>query len=296
MRSNRYTLIPAFFLCLKLSFATTWVLPENGDIIGEIEYAYPQPGETLAEVGVRFDMGYDEMLSANPHVDSINPLSPHVRLLIPSQFILPDVPRHGLVINLAEYRLYFFPKDENVVITHPVGIGRKGWSTPTGRTTVVAKQVNPTWHPTANLLANAAKKGVQIPDAFPPGPGNPLGKHVLRLGWPTYLIHGTPTLDGVGERVSAGCIRMLPGDIDYLFELVDTGTPVHVINEPIKLGRLNDLLYIEVHPPLQEQKKMSLNKQAAYQIAQQKTRGSINQRTLTEAINRPTGIPKKITV
>ncbi len=176
-------------------------------------------------------MGYQEMVKANPDLNPVDVLSPRVRVLIPSQFTLPKAPRHGLVINLADYRLYFFPENDNVVMTFPVGIGRKGWSTPCGLTKVIAKQANPTWHPTASVQEYAAQHGVLMPDSFPAGPGNPLGKHVLRLGWPTYLIHGSNSDGGIGERVSAGCIRMLPEDIEYLFDLVKVGTPVRIVKE-----------------------------------------------------------------
>jgi L,D-transpeptidase ErfK/SrfK len=230
--------IGVFLLTLvlfKLSFATTLVIPPQGDITGTVEYAYALDGETLQDAGIRFDMGYDEMVKANPHVDPVNLLSSNTRLLIPSRFVLPAI-REGVVINLAEYRLYFFPKNDNVVMTFPVGIGRKGWSTPVGKTTVVGKQINPTWHPSAKLRANAEKKGVQIPDEFPPGEANPLGKYALRLGWPTYLIHGTNHPEGIGERISAGCIRMLAEDIEYLFSNVAVGTKVEVINYPVKFS------------------------------------------------------------
>ncbi len=289
----QYILIFTFFFFLKMSFATTLVIPPDGDVVGEVEYTYPQAGETLGEVGVRYDIGYYEMINANPHVNALNPLSPQVRLLIPSQFILPQVPRHGLVINLAEYRLYFFPENDNLVMTYPVGIGRKGWNTPVGMTTVIAKQVNPIWRPTANLLAEAAKHGVPIPDVFPAGPGNPLGKQVLRLGWSTYLIHGTNNAGGIGDRVSAGCIRMLPDDIDYLFGLVGIGTAVRVVNDPLKLGRLNGSLYIEAHPPLLE-KKMGLQQLAEYQLARRKTTETLNLIIINQEIKHPTGVPKKI--
>lgn len=226
---NRYTLILTLLACLKLSYATTLVIPSNGDVIGEVEYAYPQAGETLGDVGVRYDIGYQEIVRANPHIDPSIALSLRVRLLIPSQFTLPKAPRHGIVINLADYRLYYFPENDNVVITFPVGIGRKGWDTPLGVTTVSAKQMNPTWRPTASVLAHAEKNGVLMPEALPPGPGNPLGKYVLRLGWPTYLIHGSNHTEGIGERISAGCIRMLPDDIEYLFGLVQVGTAVRIV-------------------------------------------------------------------
>jgi L,D-transpeptidase ErfK/SrfK len=213
----------------KLAFATTLIIPPTGNIVGDVEYAFPNPGETLGDVGIRYDMGYQEMVKANPNVDPQVILSPRMRLLIPSQFTLPNVPHQGLVINLSDYRLYFFPENDNVVMTYPVGIGRKGWSTPCGVTKIIAKQANPTWHPTTNVQAYAAEHGVLMPDRFPPGQGNPLGKHVLRLGWPTYLIHGSNSDGGIGERVSAGCIRMLAEDIEYLFGVVQVGTPVRIV-------------------------------------------------------------------
>ena len=284
----------AMMLSLTSSFATTLVMPPDGDVVGDVEYAHPQAGETLAEVGLRYDIGYYEMLNANPGIDPHSPLSPNLRLLIPSQYILPPAPRQGIIVNLAEYRLYFFPKNDNVVITYPVGIGHKGWSTPLGLTKVVGKQANPSWHPTAKLIAEASRNGVAIPDVFPPGSGNPLGKHVLRLGWPTYLIHGTNRTDGIGERVSAGCIRMLPNDIEYLFEFVTVGTSVRVINEALKFGSLNGASYMEAHPLLAEQKHVHLQRLAASQLAQKNMHGSINQRLVSNELSHPTGIPRKL--
>ena len=280
------------FICFfSHAFATTLVIPPNGDIIGTVEYAYADAGETLSEVGLRFDIGYDAMMHANPSVDPFQPLSSQTRLLIPSQFILPSGPRHGLVINLAEYRLYYFPDNDNVVITNPVGIGRKGWNTPLGITKVVAKQENPSWHPSKQLIAQADADGVLLPDQFPPGKGNPLGKHVLRLGWPTYLIHGTNQANGIGERVSAGCIRMLAQDIEYLFGFVDVGTPVRVVNEPVKIGRLNGALYIESHPVLNDKIKMDLHDIAFNQLSAQHMGYLINQAKVADAIKHPSGIP-----
>jgi len=232
----RLTGFSFFLLICKLAFATTYVLPANGNVIGEPQYAYPQMGETLAEAGLRYDIGYNEMVRANPQINPRAQLSSQTRLLIPSQFVLPPVPHRGVVINLAEYRLYYFPEHDNVVLTYPVGIGRKGWNTPTGLTKVVAKVRDPSWHPSSRLRAEAEKNGLLIPENFPPGAANPLGRHILRLGWPTYLIHGTNRTDGVGMRVSAGCIRMLADDIEYLFGLVKVGTQVRIINPPQKVG------------------------------------------------------------
>lgn len=209
-----------------------YVLPERGNIFGEIQYSQAESGETLSDVGIRYNLGFAEMIQANPGIDPHHPLAPGIRLKIPSQFTLPNIPRQGLVIDLAKYRLYYFPPNDNIVVTMPVGIGRDGFSTPTGSTTVVSKERDPVWRPTYGILKEARKKGIDLPEAFPGGEGNPLGRHVLRLGWPTYLIHGTNRRDGVGTRISAGCIRMLPEDIEYLYDLVKIGTPVRIINPP----------------------------------------------------------------
>ncbi|KTC86677.1 L,D-transpeptidase family protein [Legionella brunensis] len=275
-------------------WSISFVLPTQGEVIGEIQYAHPEMGETLSDVGIRFDIGYNEMVRANPQVNPTSSLSSNITLLIPSQFILPHAPREGVVINLAEYRLYYFSPHENVVITMPVGIGRKGWTTPLGLTKVIAKERDPIWHPTTNVQAEAAKQGMLLPDTFPAGDGNPLGRHVLRLGWPTYLIHGTNRRDGVGARVSAGCMRMMPEDIEYLFNVVNVGTPVRVLNEPIKLGYSKDALYIQVHPVLSEQKNRDLNTLAYEQLKQLGMVDKVNSRLLQMELKSPSGVPKKI--
>lgn len=235
-KKPNYFLLLSFLAFFKIadSLGATFVLPASGNLVGEIKYTRSAIGETIDEVGRRFNVGYYEMVKANPHVDANHTLANNTALIIPAQFILPNVPRKGIVINLAEYRLYYFPEDENVVITFPVGIGREGWDTPLGLTKLTAKVVNPAWRPTAKLRAAAEEMGAPIPEVFPSGPDNPLGSHVLRLGWPTFLIHGTNRVDGIGAKVSAGCIRMLPDDIEYLYSLVHIGTPVRIINEPIK--------------------------------------------------------------
>jgi L,D-transpeptidase ErfK/SrfK len=289
----RALLFCALLSCLPDSWSMTWVLPAEGDLVGEIQYSRPEIGETLSDVGIRYNIGYYEMVRANPKVDPTRLLPPETRLLIPSQFILPPGPRAGLVINLAEYRLYYYPPNDNVVITMPVGIGREGWTTPLGLTKVTQKERDPIWRPTASVRAEAAKNGTPIPNAFPPGEGNPLGRHILRLGWPTYLIHGTNRRDGVGSRVSAGCIRMMPEDIEYLFDLVALGTPVRVLNEPLKFGHQNGSFYMQAHPPLIEQKKSNLNDLAKEQLAKL-AEVKINFKQLNEELRSPTGLPKKL--
>lgn len=289
---SRILFLGSLLVFSNFLWSMTFVLPAQGDVVGKVQYTRPQLGETLSDVGLRYDIGYYEMLRANPQVDPTRALPPQTRLLIPSQFILPAVPREGLVINLAEYRLYYFPPNDNIVITMPVGIGREGWTTPTGLTKVTVKERDPVWRPTANVRAEAAKNGTPIPNAFPPGEGNPLGRHILRLGWPTYLIHGTNRRDGIGSRVSAGCIRMRPEDIERLFELVAVGTPVRVLNEPIKLGYHKGALYLQAHPALIEQ-NTNLNNLAQAKLKRLKA-GRIDSRAVSQELHYPSGILRKV--
>lgn len=223
-------LLYVFIILVGVSpcYSSVYVLPDNGNTIGEVQYAAAEMGETLSDVGQRFNVGYMEIHQANPNIDPNQPLPEATSIRIPSQFTLPKI-RKGIVINLAQYRLYYFPADENVVFTYPVGIGREGWSTPVGKTTVVLKQRNPVWRPSAKLQAEGEKRGHLIPNEFPASRFNPLGKYVLRLGWPTYLIHGSNRIEGIGTRVSAGCIRLLAADIEELFQQVSVGTSVHIV-------------------------------------------------------------------
>ena len=282
------------FSLTTCSYATILVLPETGDIVGEIQSSYPEVGETLAEVGRRFNIGYYEMVRANPKVPRHASLLPNIRLLIPGQFIVPNVARTGIVINLSEYRLYYFPADENVVITFPVGIGRVGWNTPLGITQIIGKQAHPTWRPTKKIRIHAAKNGYPLPNVFPSGPNNPLGEYVLRLGWPTFLIHGTNRVDGVGARVSAGCIRMLPNDIDQLFSLVGVGTSVRVINQPVKIGVQDGAVYIQIHPLLTEQKNKHLDQFLKEQLKIRKIQRLYLNKTVHRELTYPTGLVYKI--
>ncbi len=225
-----------FIISLFFSFgvhAETFVIQPGSSTIGKITYDHAEYGETLREVGIRNDLGLNEMMLANPNLPSDHILSPQVKITLPTRFQLPKGPWHGIIINLATFRLYYFPPHENVVFTFPVGIGRKGWSTPLGITKIIAKVKDPTWRPSIKLQKEGEKNGLVIPESFPPNESNPLGRYALRLGWSTYLIHGTNSHGGVGERVSAGCIRMLPQDIEYLFEQVKVGTSVRIINEPV---------------------------------------------------------------
>jgi L,D-transpeptidase ErfK/SrfK len=212
-------------------YSETYLL-ENPSLIGKARIITPREGETLETLALRYNLSATEIKNANPQFLRDQPLSTLQKIILPTQFKLPKGPQTGIVINLATYRLFYFPNDENVVFTYPVGVGRAGWQTPLGNTKIIQKIKNPQWHPSVRLQRENAKNGIFIPNSMPANSANPLGKYALRLGWSSYLIHGTNNQTGVGEKVSAGCIRMLSQDIAYLFQHVKVGTTVRIVNEP----------------------------------------------------------------
>ena len=239
--------------------AGTWILPPSDiDIFGQMQTTVASREETLLDIARLYDIGQTEILLANPDVDRWLPAD-GAEVILPSRYIIPRTERKGLVLNLAEMRIYYFPKPKKgakpVVTTHPVGIGRMDWETPLGKTKVIGKKKDPTWTPPQSLKDAAIAAGdPPLPDVVPAGPDNPLGRFAIRLGVGngSYLIHGTHKPFGIGMRVSAGCVRMYPEDIEAMFAQVPIGTQVQIINEPIKLGWLGDSLFVELHPPLEE--------------------------------------------
>ncbi|MDG2664378.1 L,D-transpeptidase family protein, partial [Vibrio parahaemolyticus] len=216
--AKRTLLSVSLSLVSGLSFAKMYELPEDGSrLIGRLENHVVQEGETMANIAKLYDVGMLGLMAANKGVDPFLPEEGHV-LTIPTQLILPDVPYKGIVINLAELRLYYFPKGEDIVHVFPVGIGRIGRDTPVMTTRISQKRPNPTWTPPASIRAEYKAKGIDLPAVVPAGPDNPLGMFALRLAYGNgeYLIHGTNKDFGIGMRVSAGCIRMDPSDIEWL--------------------------------------------------------------------------------
>lgn len=246
------------------AWAAQYDLPLPGsDLIGELYQVRVQPGETLLDVAREQGIGQDELLLANPDLDRWLP-TPGAEVVIPAWHILPDAPREGLVLNLPEMRLYHYlptrPEQTPVVVTYPISVGRMDWKTPLGQTRIVRKQKDPTWYPPASVRAEAASgEHEPVPDAVPPGPDNPLGKYALRLGLPAYLIHGTNKPWGVGMRVTHGCIRLLPEHIEELFSRVQVNTPVYLVDQSVKLGWYGETLFMEVHPPLEEDAEARAN-------------------------------------
>jgi L,D-transpeptidase ErfK/SrfK len=236
-----------------------WIGPKD-EVFGEVEVVAARYEDTFVSLARTYNVGYEALRRANPHVDPWLP-GEGTKIVIPTQFVLPRAPNRGIVVNVAELRLYYFPAASSVapegtpagsrrVITHPISIGRMDWSTPLGATSVTGKVANPSWTPPQSIREEHAARNDILPRVVPPGPDNPLGQHALRLGLPGYLIHGTNKPSGVGMRVTHGCIRMFPEDIEALFKTVPAGTPVMIVNQPYKLGWTADGLYLEAHPPL----------------------------------------------
>lgn len=245
--STRRRILGGGIALLAMAAGTTAVpAREPDDLIGRNRLHTVAAGEDLIELALTYRVGYVELLAANPDVD---PWLPGVgtELVIPGEHILPAAPRRGIVVNLGELRLYHFAADGGIA-SMPLGIGSEGLETPLGDTAVVNKRRDPTWRPPESIRAERP----DLPAAVPPGPDNPLGAFALDLGMPLYRIHGTNRPYGVGRRVSHGCIRMYPEDIEALFAEVRVGTPVRIVDQPAKVGWRDGRLYLEVHPTQQQ--------------------------------------------
>ncbi|MBN1683925.1 MAG: L,D-transpeptidase family protein [Gammaproteobacteria bacterium] len=249
-------LLSAFFLMLffsPLALALVYHFPDtNDDLIGQIKITQAQPGQYLYDVARENEMGFDALVKTNPKVPRYSTFKKSYLLTIPSLFILPIAPRKGIVINIAEKRLYYYPEDDNVVITEPIAVGKPYWSTPLINTYVLEKLIDPVWVVPESIKEYSALKGKILPDVMPAGDENPLGKYALRLADWSLLIHGTNQPELIGKRVSSGCIRMYPEDIEYLYAIVPLKTPVMIVNQPYKLGWKQNRLYLEVHPAFVE--------------------------------------------
>jgi L,D-transpeptidase ErfK/SrfK len=231
------------------------LLDPNTQIVGKLQYVVAREEDTLPDFARRYGLGHDEIVSANPDVDPWLP-GAGTRVVLPTRFVLPDAPREGIVLNLPALRLFYYPEvaegAPQVVITHPIGIGREGWRTPLGQMRIIEKKKDPTWRPPASIRREHAKKGDPLPAVVKAGPDNPLGAYAMRLSRPSYLLHGTNKPYGVGMRVSHGCVRLYPEDIERLFAQVPKGTNVRIINQPYLAGWQNEQLHLEAHAPLAE--------------------------------------------
>lgn len=211
--------------------------------IGQMQEMTAGYEDTLVHVGRKYGVGFVEMRAANPTLDPWIP-GAGAHIVIPTMNILPDAPHQGVVINLAEMRLYYYQSPFEPPKTFPIGIGRDGLRTPVGTTSVVRKTAGPIWRPTPRMRS----EDPTLPPEVLPGPDNPMGTHALYLGFPSIAIHGTNKPYGIGRRVSSGCIRMFPEDITQMFAMVPAGTKVTVVDQPIKAAWIGNRLFLEVHP------------------------------------------------
>ena len=230
-------------------------LEKGQDVVGVVQVVRATKDDTLTDIARRFNLGYDEIVRANPGVDPWLPGEGR-EIVVPTQFVLPDAPRTGLVINIAAMRIFYYPPvkgdEPAVVLTHPIGIGKVGWRTPEGITKVVRRQKDPTWRVPVSVRKEHHENGEELEPVIGPGPDNPLGKYAFYLQWPSYLIHGTNKPAGVGLRSSHGCIRLYPEDIAQFYDMVPIGTQVRVVNQPFVFGWLDGKLYMQPFDVLED--------------------------------------------
>jgi len=230
--------------CSILTFSLAAELRREGMIIGRLRVYPIKPNESLPEIARRYDIGIEAISAANPGVDLFIP-DPGSWILLPTEWILPDTPiRTGIVVNIAEMRLFVFSHDRpQTVTTFPIGIGDEGKETPVGTFTVIEKIRDPAWY----VPESIRKERPDLPAVVPPGPDNPMGSHALRLSKRTVLIHGTNRPWGIGARVSHGCIRLYQEDIALLFGMIRRGTRVSIVDHPVKAAAMGDRVYLQVH-------------------------------------------------
>ncbi len=288
------------FLSTTNAYASRYLIEESNrnTVIGSTKIIYADERDTLLDIARNHGFGYQDMKLANVNVDTWLP-DDGEEIVLPSQFILPVAAMNGIVLNVPEMRLYYYPPKEKgklqEVFTYPLGVGREGWNTPYIKTIIVEKKVNPNWYPPKSILKEHEEAGDPLPKIVKPGPENPLGNYAMRLGRRDYLIHGTNKPNGIGMRISHGCIRLYPEDIKELFSKVSLKTSVNIINQPYKIGVKNDVIYLEAHPFLDEDKEEyenNLTSVIALIIKISNNRKyQIDMRTAYEAIKNPTGLP-----
>jgi len=235
------------------AFAATYALPSPSEsLIGDMKYGYVHHGDDAASIGEKYNIGYNAIKNANPQLDIENTIPDGTGLQIPTQHLLPEETRNGIVINLPEMRMYYYPKGSHEVLSYPVGIGKIGRTIPIKRASVTYKKKNPSWIPPKDIREFNLRQGVVLPRIMPPGPDNPLGNYAIYMSIPTFLMHSTIYPESIGRRASFGCIRMYESDIEGFFPIVTAGTPILIINQPVKMGWQDNALYLEAHHPLEE--------------------------------------------
>jgi L,D-transpeptidase ErfK/SrfK len=254
MRSKLGNLFSILFILISSkSFAAVYPVPSSDNaLIGQVQHMNLASGDSIATIGKQYDVGHDAIQSANPQFNFEQDLPSGVPVQVPTQHLLPSLPREGIVVNLPEMRMYYYPAGSDQVLTYPVGIGRIGKTIPIARTAITRKVKDPIWIPPQDIREFNLEQGIVLPRIMPAGPDNPLGPYAIYMKIPTYLIHSTIFPESVGKRASFGCLRMFESDIEDFFPSIEKGVPVVIINSPVKTGWQHDRLYIEAHTPLEE--------------------------------------------
>ncbi len=274
--------------------------PLASDVLGDLQLYYVQEGDTMLDIAMRYRIGYVELLAANPDVDPW--LLPKGSVLVlPEKHLLPKDAGPGIMVNLGDLRVYYFPPDGGAPQSWPISVGREAYETPIGIERVTELTKNPTWIPTKSYHAD----NPGTPYSFPPGPDNPLGDYRIRVGWDGYAIHGTNKPEGLGRRVSRGCVRMYPADVEQFFQMLKVGVPVAITDQPVKFGWIDNELYMEVHPfgdeidqiefrePIQKQEIANLDEQVFE--AAGKEIGRVDWAAVYRTVDERRGIPVRVT-
>lgn len=273
-------------------------LPSDQALVGELAAVETRENDTLPDIGRHFGLGYNDITAANAGISAWTP-TPNSRVLLPLQFIVPDAPRKGIVLNVANMRMFYYPKRERgKVYTYPVGIGRDGWNTPMGMTSVAVKTPNPDWHVPPSIIREHAARGHRLPSVVRSGPDNPLGYYAMRLAIGSYLIHGTNKPFGIGMQISHGCVQMYPEDIEVLFKKTAVGTPVYIVHDPYLTAWHNNMLYLEANEPLEKwaRSKRQLKKQVTKELTKiaKKHHVTVDWAKVDKVIDRADGIPTPV--
>lgn len=273
-------------------------LSDGENMVGTIAAINTREHDVLPDIARHYGLGYNDISIANSSISPWTP-EPGSKVLLPLQFILPDSPHNGIALNLANMRLFYYPKKQpDKVYTYPVGIGRQGWNTPMGLTSIVAKDANPKWHVPASIHREHAEKGDSLPNVVGAGPDNPLGLYAMRLGFPSYLIHGTNKPYGIGMQISHGCVQLYPEDIEVLFKKATVGMPVRIVHQPYLTAWHQDMLYLEAHEPLSKwaKDKAKLKKRVVKQLREisAKKGADVDWDKVERILERSNGIPTPV--
>ena len=272
---TKCSLLLGAVLVISNASAACFPLEANTEVLGQLQFSKIKAGDNFTKLAQKYDVGYDQLQAANPRLDSENPLV-NAAVVIPTEFVIPKAPHKGLVINLAQMRIFYFPKKSHEVCTYPVGIGKENWQTPEGRLFIMQKIKNPVWIVPDSIMKYRAKRGDPVPKIMQSGPDNPLGYFAMRLSKPTFLIHGTNEPNSIGRRSSAGCIHLFGKDIAALFKMVPVKTKVTIVNQPYMLGQRDGQYYFAAFKPLQEMlQQFANNPDLQQQILQQAIKGSV---------------------